>query len=297
MADTATTVTTANDIVVNAAIATGLIREARANAVISDRISRIVLPDMEGPRAATVAAHQALAFGAYSTEGAQADAVAWSTDGVTITATLRTLDVLIPELLLGSGIKGMTPALMENMGRAAIDDVEKAILALNSTFSASVGTTATALSLASWRAAITTLRTTGLDDADPQGFAAAGMKGYLHPTNVGQILEEVATSGAGVHFQPASAQALVNRAEPGNKGFIGTLHGAPLFETTGIVSDGTDCIGALMFPSAATLVVKYLARYAMVEMPWLRSVRHMATNFYAVALTKNAAGVKLIGVD
>lgn len=297
MADTATTVTTINDLVLPAAIAEGIIREARGNVVISDKIATKMQDPNYGPKAELFAAHQALAMSAHTTEGAQADAVAWSTDGTTVTAAVRTLDVLLPLLASGSVSAGVTPALIAHMGRAAITDHELAIHALHSSLSAVVGSTGVASSLANFRTAQATLRATGLDDACTNGNAPPGMRAYVHPTTFGQWMEELATSAASIHFQPASASLVDAGGTVSQKGFMGLLYGTPVYETTAIVTDGTDLHGALIYPDAYGAVVKFLAKYDVVAMPWLRSVRHMTTNFSGVAVIKNAAGVEILGVD
>jgi hypothetical protein len=293
MADTVSTVTTANDVLVNAAIEEAIIQEARDALVMGDKIALFSL-SMEGPRAITVPAWQALTMVDYSTEGSNNDSAATTTDGVTITAALGTLDVEIADLLKGSAYGAFTAQTIAHMGRAAAQYFERKVAALNVGFSSVFGTTAVALSLANCRSAIATLQAANPMVTAP-GTSFSGMYWTFHPTQVGQLREEAATSASAAFSQPSQAEIL-NGAIPVN-GFVGNLYGIPCYQTTANISDGTDHHGALLVPGALGAAIKFLAKYEFYRSTATREDRHALTSFFGVAEIKDAWGVELISVD
>lgn len=295
MADVVSTVTTANDVLVNAAIIEDIIQEARDARVMSDKVAAYRLP-MEGPRAITVPKWGGTAFTMvdYSTEGSNNDSVAATTDGVTITAALGTLDVEIPDLLKGSAYGAFSQQTIQQMGRGAAQYLERKLTALNVGFATVYGTTGVALTLANCRSAITALRA-----ANPmlgaEGTSFTGPYWSFHPTQVGQLREEAATSASAAFTQPSQTEIL-NGNIPVN-GFAGLLYGIPCYETTANITDGTDHHGALLVPGALGVAIKYLAKYEFDRSGATREDRHMLTSFLGVAEIVDLWGVELISVD
>ena len=293
MADTSSTVTTANDAVIAAGTNVTLIQEARSNLVIADKVMSFMFE--EGETSRVIPSFQALAMAAYSTENANADAVAVTTDGSTVTAALATVDFLIPDKLKGSSYNSFSAQALANAGRAAADYVEKAIHALHVGLSVVKGTTGNSLSVASMREAIASL-----EGADPmqnaEGTSFSGPAFYLHPTQILQLRTEIGSSASAI-FTQASATEIMDAANNGRRGLIGAFHGIPVFSTTAIVTDGTDLHGALIVPSAYCLGVKYLANYEFFRDVAKRSDRHAITSYFGVVEVKDAWGVELISVD
>lgn len=293
MADTASTVTTANDVLVNAAISEEIIQEARDALVMGNKIALFGLP-MEGPRAITVPAWQALTMVDYSTEGSNNDSVAATTDGVTITAALGTLDVEIPDLLKGSAYGAFGAQTIAHMGRAAAQYFERKVAALNVGFSAVYGTTGVALTLANCRSAIAALQAANPMLTAP-GTSFVGPYFSFHPKQIADLREEAATSAAASFSQPSQSEML-NGAIPLN-GFVGNLYGIPVYQTTANITDGTDHHGALLVPGAIGAAVKFLAKYEFYRSTATREDRHALTSFFGVAEIKDAWGVELISID
>lgn len=292
MADAVSTITTSNDVVINAAINEEIIQEARDALVVGDKIALYPLPE-NGPRAITVPAFQALTMVDYSTEGSNNDSEAVTTDGVTITAALGALDVEISDLLKGSAAGSFGPQVIAHMGRAAAQYYERKIAALNVGFSVVKGTTGVALSLANVRSAIVALRAANPMMTAP-GTSFSGMFFNLHPTQVGQLMEEIATSGSTAWAAPGQADLL----DAGNRrGLVGKLYGIPVYESTANITDGTDHHGALMVPGALGAAIKFLARYEFDRSTASREDRHALTSFFGVAEIKDVWGVELISVD
>lgn len=293
MADTSSTVTTANDAVHAAGVNVTLIREARSKLVIADKIMSFQFD--EGETSRVIPSFQALAMGAYSTENANADAVAVTTDGATVTAAIGTVDFLIPDKLKGSTYASFSAQALANAGRAAAEYVEKAIHALHAGFSVVKGTTGTALSIQSMRQAVA-----ALEAADPmldaEGTTFSGPAFYLNPKQVLDLRDEIGNSASSL-FSQASETEIMNAANAGMSGLVGRFAGFPVFSTTAIVTDGTDYHGALIVPSAYCIGVKYLANYEFFRDVAKRSDRHAITSYFGVVEAKDAWGIELISVD
>lgn len=292
MSDVSSTVTTANDAVLAAAVNRAIIQEARSRLVIADKIG--IYPLAEGETSIVVPNFDALSMGAYATENANADAVAVTTNGATITASLATLDFLIPDKLKGSAYGSLTQSAIENAGRGCADYLEKAIHALHVGFSVVKGTTGVALSLASCRAAVA-----AFELADPQlsapGTSFSGGAFYLNPKQISELRSEIGNSGSTI-FAQATATEIYEAAKNGMPNLAAHLMGFPVFSTTAIVTDGTDYHGALMSPAAYGLAIKYLANYEFFRDVAKRSDRHAFTSFFGVAEVKDAWGIELISV-
>ena len=293
MADAVSTVTTANDVLVNAAISEEIVQEARDALVKGDKVALYRLPET-GPRAITVPKWQALSMVDYSTEGSNNDSAAATTDGVTITAALGTIDVEIPDLLKGSAYGAFGPQTIAHMGRAAAQWFERKLCALNVGFSVVKGTTAVALTLADIRAGMA-----ALDAANPMfsapGTSFTGRYFDFHPTQIAQLREDAATSASAAFSQPSQTEIL-NGNIPMN-GFVGLLYGIPCYQTTANITDGTDHHGSLMVPGALGAAVKYLARYEFLRDGASREDRHMLTSFAGFAEIVDSWGVEFISVD
>lgn len=291
MADAGSTITTMNDAVVNAAVIEEIIAAARGKFTLADKIAAYKLPE-KGPRAMTIAKFGSLAMQDYATEAANADSQEVSTDGVTITASLGVLDVEISDLLDGSGLSTLTPQTIAEMGRAAQEYLEKKASLLHIGFSVVKGTSAATLTLANCRAAKVALSAANPEVGAP-GTSFVGPFWQLHPTQVGQLVDEAAASSAAVFSQPTESEFLRSDGTRMD-GYIGKFLGYPAFETTTIVSDGTNLHGALMVPGAYGIATKYLARYEMYRDMKTREWRHGLTSFFGVAERVDTWGVELL---
>lgn len=291
MADTGSTVTTANDVVLNAAIVEQIVQEARDALVCADKIALYRLDEF-GPKSITVPAWQVLTMVDYSTEAANSDSSAATTDGATITAALGTLDVEISDLLKGSTFGTFSNQTIQHMGRAAAQYFERKVAALYNGFSTVKGTTGVALTLANCRSALATLRAANPMLTAP-GTSFSGPYWVMHPTQVGNLRDEVATSGSSAFAQPTQTEIL-NAEGSFRNGLVGMLYGFPLYESTAVISDGTDHHGGLLVPGAIGAAIKYLARYEFYRDTKTREDRHALTSFLGVGEIKDSWGVELI---
>lgn len=295
MADTGSTVTTANDVVLNAAIIEQIVQEARDALVGADKISLYRLDEF-GPKSVTIPIWQALTMADYGTEAANADSSAATTDGATITAALGTVDVEISDLLKGSTFGSFGPQTIEHMGRAAAQYFERKVAALYNGFSTVKGSTGIALSLANCRAAVVALRAANPMLTAP-GTSFSGPYWVMHPTQVGNLRDEIATSGSSALTQPTQTEILNGAGSSFRTGLVGSLYGFPLYESTAVVSDGTDHHGGLLVPGALAAAVKYLARYEFYRDTKTREDRHALTSFLGVGEVKDTWGVELMSAQ
>jgi hypothetical protein len=177
---------------------------------------------------------------------------------------------------------------MKNAAYTVAKALDSAITALFSGFSSTAGATGTALSDANVLAAITAY-TTADGDLDDAAW-------ILNPKTVWSDLMAIDKFSL-VQNQGGN--------DPIMKGFAGSLYGRPVYQTTNVVTDGTDYTGffgnpdAIHFATAALpgakdgMGVRLQADYRLEYL----GVLVVADMLYGVIENRDAAGVGIISVD
>lgn len=300
MGDAYTTKTTAAGSLGTEIVLQNIQEEARAAAVISDKVTVQRVP--RGSTAARFPKNVAtlLSAGAIS-EGSEATAQAYSVSSVTVTPTIIGLDTLVTDLAEYTSIAAMPAAMQMAMARAIADKRETDILALSSGFTTSKGTTTVALSAATVQSAIL-----ALDVANaPRGNFGATFDEvadvlqdkilYLHPVQLNQLKTEIRQSNATWLFQEAAVSTLFNAANR-PRGFAGTFLGVPVFTSTNVptANVGADRLGMIIVPSAIGYAEFWTVRVQEESHLAGRAMRIGADTAYAVAELVDAYGVGVL---
>lgn len=316
MSDAYSTPTTLNDLALPAAVEAQIMAEARPELVVADKVRIRILPN-PGPNSIVFPRWQKEVFASRSA-GAAVDAIAFDTDGVTVSIGMKVLDALIDDLIKMNAPMTLTPELISTIARAAKEAIDSDVLALASGFSSTVGTTVSALTLADIRAARATL--TGADaphvnDSPAVSFggvtysrpgALMGPMFFLDPIQTQDLQDEIAASGAAANsFREAVDILYMSDAGTGGlkpRGLAGTLYGLPVFESTNCpLSDGdTNVNGMLIVPHAIGLVLKEgytgttgLVSYEPSRLARDRADRHAFTGVWGTAELANDYGVRI----
>lgn len=176
------------------------------------------------------------------TEGDEVSNTAVSTDGVTLTVSTVAIRTMITDLVRASAASNVVADMGRLFGEAIAKKMDQDLLALFSGFSTGVGGASTAMSAALVAQAVARLRA----NAVPSDALAC----VVHPYVAYDLKKDLTNT-----FQNPNAGIIQNEAM--SVGYVGTLFGVPVFESSNIADTGTagDYVGAVFHRDALGLAM------------------------------------------
>lgn len=176
------------------------------------------------------------------TEGNEVNNTAVSTDGVTLTVATIGIRTLLTDLARTSAASNVVADLGRLFGEAIARKVDQDLLALFSGFSVGVGGANTVMSAALIAQAVAKLRSAAV----PADMLAAVVHPYVAYDLKANLTNTFANPNAGIVQNEAMAT-----------GYVGTLFGVPVFESSNIADTGTagDYVGAVFHRDALGLAM------------------------------------------
>jgi N4-gp56 family major capsid protein len=176
------------------------------------------------------------------TEGDEVSNTAVSTDGVTLTVSTVAIRTIITDLIRASAASNVVADMGRLFGEAIAKKMDQDLLALFSGFSTGVGGASTAMSAALVANAVARLRA----NAVPSDALACVVHPYVAYDLKANLTNTFANPNAGIIQNEAMAA-----------GYVGTLFGVPVFESSNIADTGTagDYVGAVFHRDALGLAM------------------------------------------
>jgi N4-gp56 family major capsid protein len=176
------------------------------------------------------------------TEGEEVSNTAVSTDGVTLTVSTVAIRTIITDLVRASAASNVVADMGRLFGEAIAKKMDQDLLALFSGFSTGVGGASTAMSAALVAQAVARLRA----NAVPSDALACVVNPYVAYDLKANLTNTFANPNAGIIQNEAMSQ-----------GYVGTLFGVQVFETSNIDDTGTDgdYVGAVFHRDALGLAM------------------------------------------
>jgi N4-gp56 family major capsid protein len=176
------------------------------------------------------------------TEGDEVSNTAVSTNGVTLTVSTVAIRTIITDLVRASSASNVVADMGRLFGEAIAKKMDQDLLALFSGFSVGVGDASTAFSAATLANAVARLRA----NAVPSDALACVVNPYVAYDLKSALTNTFANPNAGV-IQNEAMQT----------GYVGTLFGVPVFESSNIANNGTagDYVGAVFHRDALGLAM------------------------------------------
>lgn len=183
-----------------------------------------------------------VASAATITEGNEVSDSTVSTDGVTLTVATVGVRTLVTDLARTSAASNVVADVGRLFGEAIARKIDQDLLALFSGFSTGVGGASTALSAAVVAQAVARLRA----NAVPSDALACVVHPYVAYDLKSNLTNTFANPNAGVIQNEAMAM-----------GYVGSLFGVPVFESSNIADTGTagDYVGAVFHRDALGLAL------------------------------------------
>ena len=171
------------------------------------------------------------------TEGDEVSNTAISTNGVTLTVSTVAVRTMITDLIRASAASNVVADVGRLFGEAIAKKMDQDLLALFSGFSVGVGDASTAFSAATLANAVARLRA----NAVPGDQLACVVNPYVAYDLKSALTNTFANPNAGI-IQNEAMQT----------GYVGTLFGVPVFESSNIANNGTagDYVGAVFHRDA-----------------------------------------------
>jgi N4-gp56 family major capsid protein len=176
------------------------------------------------------------------TEGDEVSNTAVSTNGVTLTVSTVAIRTMITDLVRASSASNVVADMGRLFGEAIAKKMDQDLLALFSGFSTGVGGASTAMSAALVAQAVARLRA----NAVPGDALACVVNPYVAYDLKKDLTNTFANPNAGI-IQNEAMQT----------GYVGTLFGVPVFESSNIADTGTagDYVGAVFHRDALGLAM------------------------------------------
>lgn len=176
------------------------------------------------------------------TEGNEVSDTNVSTDGVTLTVGTVAIRTLVTDLIRASAASNVVADLGRLFGEAIAKKMDQDLMALFSGFSTGVGGASTAMSASLVANAVARLRA----NAVPSDALACVVHPYVAYDLKANLTNTFANPNAGIIQNEAMAV-----------GYVGTLFGVPVFESSNIADTGTagDYIGAVFHRDALGLAM------------------------------------------
>jgi N4-gp56 family major capsid protein len=176
------------------------------------------------------------------TEGEEVSNTEVSTNGVTLTVSTIAIRTMITDLVRASSASNVVADMGRLFGEAIAKKMDQDLLALFSGFATGVGSASTAMSAALVANAIARLRA----NAVPGDQLACVLNPYVAYDLKSALTNTFANPNAGI-IQNEAMQT----------GYVGTLFGVPVFESSNIANTGTagDYVGAVFHRDALGLAM------------------------------------------
>ena len=183
-----------------------------------------------------------VASAATITEGNEVSDATVSTDGVTLTVATVGVRTLVTDLARASAASNVVADVGRLFGEAIARKIDQDLLALFSGFSTGVGGASTAMSASLVANAVARLRA----NAVPSDALACVVHPYVAYDLKANLTNTFANPNAGIVQNEAMAM-----------GYVGTLFGVPVFESSNIADTGTagDYVGAVFHRDALGLAL------------------------------------------
>ncbi len=233
-----TTTTTLNDLL--PAITAEAMFVANERSIMRGLVKNYSIPASNG-KTITVPRYPVQSAAAL-TEGDEVSNTAVSTDGVTLTVSTVAIRTIITDLVRASAASNVVADMGRLFGEAIAKKMDQDLLALFSGFSTGVGGASTALSAAVIAQAVAKLRA----NAVPSDALACVVHPYVAYDLKKDLTNTFANPNAGIIQNEAMAT-----------GYVGTLFGVPVFESSNIANTGTagDYVGAVFHRDALGLAL------------------------------------------
>jgi N4-gp56 family major capsid protein len=176
------------------------------------------------------------------TEGDEVSNTAVSTNGVTLTVATVAIRTIITDLVRASAASNVVADMGRLFGEAIAKKMDQDLLALFGGFSVGVGGASTAMSAALVAQAVARLRA----NAVPSDALACVVNPYVAYDLKANLTNTFANPNAGIVQNEAMSM-----------GYVGTLFGVPVFESSNIADTGTagDYVGAVFHRDALGLAM------------------------------------------
>ena len=216
------------------------------------------------------------------TEGTEVANTALTSASVTGTAAEIGIMATITDVLEVSDIPAAHAARLRQLGRSLGDKIDIDICALFGGFTTTVGTSGQPITLANLLDGIYTLEV-----ADAGGLGE--LVSVLHPRQTADLRTELEADVAVIYS--AKSDTSISKAM---SGYFGSWFGIDLFQSTNVVDNATDVVGALFVRDYALgMVQKWAARVEAMRWPPIRGFVLVATAMYGVFEIEDLAGVDI----
>jgi N4-gp56 family major capsid protein len=273
-----TTLTTFNDVSYSAII-TDEVKDALMAVVVTPALCDFY--DLAGQASKAIQVPKADKFtAAAATEGVELANTALTSASVTGTAAEIGIMATITDVLEVSDIPAAHAARLRQLGRALGDKLDIDICALFSGFSTTVGSSGVNISLANLLDGIYSLE---VANAANLGSLVA----VLHPRQTADLRTELEADAASLYTSKTDSSISKSMA-----GHFGSWFGIDIFQSTNVVDNATNVIGAMFVRNYALgMVQKWAARVEAMRWPPIRGFVLVATAMYGVFEVEDAAGV------
>jgi N4-gp56 family major capsid protein len=279
----------ANTTSINSELFTALLAEAQFQAY-EQSIARQLVTTFDFPansgKVLQVPVYAAVTAGAL-TEGTAPSAADTNTTSVDITMAEIGTYFQITDLLRDSAQRNVVADLGTQAGRAIAEKMDTDVFALFNSFSASVGTQDSAITVDNIFDAVATLRAAKV---------TGPLYGVVGPRQALQLKKALYNAGGTVATASATGSAVLDR------GFIATLAGVSLYESSLVKSDlDTDAdeelnmVGAIFAPSAIGHAMRGGINMETQRQAAARATDVMMTAVKGQSILINSHGVKIVG--
>lgn len=279
----------ANNTTINSELFTALLAEAQfaayENSIARQLVTPFTFPTNSG-KVLQVPVYSAVTATSL-TEGTAPSAADTNTTSVSITLGEIGTYFQVTDFLRDSAQRDVIADLGANAGRAIAEKMDADVFALFNSFSASVGTEDSAISVDNIFEAIATLRAAKI---------AGPLSAVVGPRQALQLKKALYNAGGTVATASATGSAVLDR------GFIGMLGGCSIYESSLVKSDldtDTDTelnmVGAVFASSALGHAMRGGIMMGQQRQEAARATDIMMTAVTGQAILQNAHGVKIVG--
>jgi N4-gp56 family major capsid protein len=212
------------------------------------------------------------------TEGTDMSSTAISTSSVSITVAEAGVQALLTDMAAKSAMGDVAGDLGRILGEAVSKKMDEDLIGLFTGFSAGQGTAAQEITVADIFKAAAVLRVNN---------AGSVLNAVIHPYQAYQLKSNLTNA-----FANPNGGDLQNEAM--RAGYVGTIAGVNIFESSNVAIDGSgDAIGALFAPAALGLAIKWDINIEPQRDASLRGWELNATASYGVGELVDTYGQKL----
>lgn len=281
----------ANNTTINSELFTNLLAEAQF-AAYENSIARQIVTPFDYPANAgktlQIPVYSAVTAGAL-TEGTAPSAADTNTTSVTVTLGEIGTYFQVTDMLRDSAERDVIADLGAQAGRALAEKMDSDVFALFNSFSASVGTEDSAITVDNIFDAVATLR---------ENKITGPLAAVVSPRQALQLKKELATAG-GANLTASEIGSSVLRGY-----YIGSLAGCAIYESSLVKRDlDTDvdtelnAVGAVFAPTAMCHVMRGGVTMETQRQAAKRAEDIMMSAVTGQAIMQNSHGVKIVGSD